>query len=554
MGTGEPEVPEEACVEPPLPPSSIPVPSFIETYDNEVFNIVSGPEEEWIALCPKTVAHFELEVDELPRPLEVQITRPGSPMEFPPGNFPLVVFSHGNGQNGQNYNELFKDFAQKGFIVASIINDGDVDSPGESRAHNLLCMAEALLDSNVTWTGTGRLDGRYVLAGHSTGGYGAVFAADSVMNNPDILVEHDFSSIAAIAPNRISTTSSLSLSPNTPPFFVIQGTGDGDTIGAAFSIYDRVLADILAGGVIDLAPRKVLVWAYDVEHNRYGGTDFCSSEKGTALVTTYLTGFLLAALYQDPASLDLFFPSEAASPEIPSTVDDPSFWVPFEGVPQVYGTSQREVSPNTGFEALIIDGFEDDDINLSDAGLEVIPSHPALYHIETVNWHRTNAAVVEWQDGDTLTWKLDFDTRVALAGATSLSFRGGAVAEIENEDECLGSVGNLPMLSITFTIDGVPYGPIDLSPYGRSALPDTRPDSSCVNGITKPCDNPDVMQTTFRLPLKEFCNISSEISLSEVDEITINFNGASNNDIFFLDDLIIHRVPGEPGVMCRCPG
>jgi hypothetical protein len=565
MGTGEPEVPEEACVDPPPRPTPNPVPSFAETDNSEIVTVVPADISE-PPLCPETVAQFGLDPDTgLPRPLQTEITRPAlAGGGLPAGTFPLVAFTHGNGQDGDNYDELFAHAAQNGFIVASVINDGDVGPPGAVRAQRVLCVAEALLNDTVAWTGSGSLDGRYALTAHSTGGFGAFVAASTVVDNPDFLTGHELVSVATLAPNPITVDLGLMLGPNAPAYFVLQATGDGDTSGAAPSHYDSVIPQT-SGPEVTGAERKAFVWAYDVEHSEYGGHSggACpTTPKGVALGTTYFNGFLVATFYEDPDALDLFFATDAPTPLIPPTVANPALWTGFGGEPQVYGTSSQRVNGNAGFAARIVDGFENGDPMLSDAGLSVMPSDPMMYQEGDVAQffdaqHLANAAFIGWEDGDEMRWELDFEMRVALAGATSLTFRIGAAVDIVNPAPvCSGVAGSLPDITLLVSDGQNPEREVDLTPYGRLALPEVRDEILCGGlGETDGCNTWELMQTTFRVPAGVMCSPDDGVFLSEIREIGLRFEGAGDLPrILLLDDLEIRSVPGEPDLptTCRC--
>lgn len=548
------DVPPEVCFDPPPPPAPTPVPMFDNVSLDEQFVILDADIEPFDR-CPETVTRFPAVLDDVE--MEVIIYRPAEgdrEMSWPDGTFNFIPFTHGNGQDGQYYPALHTYLAQRGFVVASITNDGDADPI--VRTPRLLCMTEALLDGTVEWTGSGKLNGRFALTGHSTGGLGAFLAAKAIRDDVGFLDEYDLVAVAALAPNRILPGQMLTLGPAAPDYFVLQGTGDGDTINAAFSNYDSVQAEI-SGAQILGAPRKALVWAYNVEHNRYGGRSTCTSSKGVALATTYLGGFLLSSFFDDPTAKALFF--QPASPAVPPAVGDSSlgFWTEFGNVPQVYGTSSQQVSPSEGYKAYIIDGFENDDVSVSDGGLSVFTNRPDLYdEIELQDpgifstSHLGSAAASNWLDGDTISWVLDLDARAALAGGTSLTFRIGAAVDVVDTDQCDEVVGELPVVSLIVS-DGVnPDVIVDLSPFGRQALPEARLESVCTGLPSLGCAALENMQTTFRINLQDLCVMSDSLSLSNVKRLGIRFDGPGG--ILFLDDFDIRTVPGEPDVACRC--
>lgn len=542
-------VPVGACDDPPPPPPPLEVPTFNEPVDSAEtisLDLADNP-------CPKTFSAF---LDQVPDFLNARIYRPSSGGLLPPGEFPLLIFMHGNGQLGERYAPILEPLAQRGFIVASIF--GDPSTTPKGRRSRLLCLAEALLDENAGWSGVGRLNGRYAFVGHSTGGLGAFAAAVTIAHGSEILAGHDLVAAAAIAPNGIPDVDVPEFfisGPNAPGYFVLQGTRDGDTSGGAFSSYDRVLADLLGAQVLG-TPRKALVWAYRVEHNEYGGhTDKACAPtmRAVALVNQYMKGFLLSEFYQDPESLALFF--GIASPKITPEVSIPDFWADFAGLPQIYGTSVQKVDPPLGFETYLLDGFENGDRTKSDGGLNITLSENAFYDEvpastgDLDNRHHANVGVFRWANGDSISWSLDLEAQTQLAGATSLTFRIGAAVSVVDQTACSEVDGALPNLSLTLSDAGDQYS-LNLAPYGRMALPEAGFEVEC-GGQGDGCHAWDVMQTTFRVPLADFCVDNPDLFLSRIREIRLSFSGSGGFVLF--DDVAIHAIPGEAMVECRCP-
>lgn len=543
------DIPPEACIEPPAPPAPIPVPQFDDPPNSEEvvsLDLLNSP-------CPKTFALFP---DTVPNSIQALIYRPSSMGSFPPGLFPLILFSHGNGQFGDLYGDILEPLAQRGFIVASIVQDGNA-SPGGRRVR-LLCLAEALLDENVMWSGLGRLDGSYALTGHSTGGAGAFSAAVTSVNNPNVLDGHHLASVAAIAPNAIPPEDqiALTLAGGAPPYFVLQGTGDGDTSGGAFSSYDRVLA-LMSGAKIFSASRKALVWAYNVEHNEYGGKNFVpclATPKAISLTRTYWGGFLLASFYRDPQSLNLFFGVQP--PAITPAVADPSFWQEFGGQPQIFGTSSQQADAIDSFKSYEIDGFSNGNVALSDGGLTVTSTRPDLYfEVDAAqffdNFHIADVAAIQWMNGDSITWSLNTEARTELTAATSITFRAGVAVDVSDPVMCIGVSGELPELTLRVS-DTINEAVLNLSPYGRLSLPEARSEVTCENQGDG-CHAWDVMQTTFRIPLSDLCQQNPAILLSKIREISLQFSGADGvRGVILIDDVQVNTIPGEPPVACRC--
>jgi hypothetical protein len=565
-GTGGPEVPPGACVNPPPPPAPVRVPSFPEDPDST--EVVTVVDEFGNAFCPETVALAAAlpMLVTLPDDLRALIHRPTvAGGGWPAGTFNLVSFSHGNGQDGDNYDELFVDLAQRGFVVASIVGDGDVTDDGTARAPRILCVAEALLHGNVAWSGSGHLNGRYAITGHSTGGHGAFDAARFALATPGFLAAEELVAVATIAPNAIDPGEGAVLGPGAPPYFVMQGTGDTDTVGAAPSHYDSVVPT-LSGASVTSAPGKVMVWAFDVEHSEYGGHagGGCpTTAKGVALGTTYFNGFLTATFYNDPTSLDLFFSSAAGmpTPVITPAVSNPALWPTSpENEPQIYGTSSVRVDPAAGYASTMIDGFENGDPAMSDTGLEVVVAEPGMVQESDVAsffdaLHIANAAVIGWEPSNEIRWETDLDVRTALAGATTLTFRAGAAVDIvEPAPVCMGVQGGLPTITLIVSDGQQPDVEIDLAPYGRATLPEARDEQSICALGGGGCHAWELMQTTVRVPLGVLCD--QGVVLSELQEIGLRFDGGGDTPrVLLLDDVEIRAIPGEPDipVECRCP-
>lgn len=183
------DVPPEVCFDPPPPPAPTPVPMFDNVSLDEQFVILDADIEPFDR-CPETVTRFPAVLDDVE--MEVIIYRPAEgdrEMSWPDGTFNFIPFTHGNGQDGQYYPALHTYLAQRGFVVASITNDGDADPI--VRTPRLLCMTEALLDGTVEWTGSGKLNGRFALTGHSTGGLGAFLAAKAIRGAAVDVVDTD---------------------------------------------------------------------------------------------------------------------------------------------------------------------------------------------------------------------------------------------------------------------------------------------------------------------------------------------------------------------------
>lgn len=576
--TGASEVPPEACFDPPAPPVPKPVVVFPDFNRDETFSV-----DPFANACPGAFVSFPELLPESKVPFSARLYRPAEDdgVSWPIGQFDLLVFSHGNKQDGVFYegifpreisDGLFPFLARHGFLVASIVGDGNTAE--YTRGFRLTCLAEALLVTGVEWPGTSRLNERYALGGHSNGGLGAFVAAVRIgaSNSLTALNAKPLVALSALAPKRIDPDafpvhSELLLIGDVPDYVVLQGSGDGDTVAAAFTNYDRVLPALSPDGNVESAPAKALIWAYDVEHSEYGGrseADCVASDKGIALAQAYLAGFLIESFYKSPIGQSVFF--APGSPVVLPQVSVPAFWSDFGGVAQVFGSSSQRVDTALGFRGRVLDGFENQDSALSDSFLTVsndfasFAEHVLSQELEVDGFSLESthsngrAAIFQWTDQDKISWDLDLDTRVALASATSLTFRGGAfaAATLEAPMQCEIIAGEVPEIILIAEDDNETVS-LPLAPYGRLALPDARSETPC-DGVIEPtaCPSWDVMQTTFRVPLSDLCGLSDTFVVAKMKKLTLRFDGPGERGAFFLDDLELHSVPGEPQVSCKC--
>ena len=357
--TAPPVLTSDFCEDPvPDPPTPSPIPNVqLAATEQVVLDLAEDP-------CPQTEARF----NSIPNTLRAIMFVPSDNSEGP---YDLMVFSHGNLQEGNRYSETLTPLAESGVVVASIAFDGNVGDDGSiSRRTRLLCVAEALLYDRVQWDGRVNLTNRFVIGGHSTGGRGAFGAAQALTEDPAYMPEFNLTAVAAIAPNDVEAEEPPDVLEGGPAYIVLQGTRDGDTSGAAPSHYDSVVAT--GGPAVTFAPRKAMIWAYGFEHNEFGGhgddpmnTECPTTERGRALFRYYINGFVLGILNEDSDRLARFF--SPFSPQIEDEVVQ-DYWADFGDEPQIYGTSSERVDGNLGYESFVIDGFENGDLATADSG------------------------------------------------------------------------------------------------------------------------------------------------------------------------------------------
>jgi hypothetical protein len=378
--------------------------------------------------------------------------------------------------------------------------------------------------------------------------------------------------VLSLAPAEVNSDAGLIAGSDGPFFLILQGSGDGDTTGQGFSLYDQILPIEVGSTTTEAAP-KALVWAYGVKHSNWGGiaqsvgsSPECKpTEKAIALIEAYVGDFIEAAVYGVAEAKSTFFGVEQPTPKILDEVTDVALWPDYGGVPQVYGMSSQLVDPVNGYTSWPIDRFENGSDLTSDSGLSVSPNFRSFEEQINggdplvVNYHSTIVALAELNPvddtmlPDSMEWCLSCAAREALAGGTSLTFRIGF--ERDEVAECVGEEFSLPKIELVLEDQLGEISRVDISDYGRLALPDTRPAADECSGVGDPCQTYSSMQATVRVPLADLCQNGT--ALDSVSRMRLEFfsvNPIENGfgTLIIYDDLEIHRVPGEPEVSCRC--
>lgn len=159
---------------------------------------------------------------------------------------PVVIISHGNGQQYIWYDYMHDHFASHGWVVMSHQND---TVPGiETASTTTLTHTDYFFGNLGTIAGgvlEGRLDkSRTVWIGHSRGGEGVVRAYDRIVTGSYAPVNYELSDIlvvSSIAPTDFGTRAR----PGDSNFHFIYGSSDGDVRGSVgggskpFAIYER---------------------------------------------------------------------------------------------------------------------------------------------------------------------------------------------------------------------------------------------------------------------------------------------------------------------------
>ena len=163
---------------------------------------------------------------------------------------PVVIISHGNGQDYRWYDYMHDHFASHGWVVMSHQNN---TQPGiETASDTTLRHTDYFFGNLATIAGgalNGRLDqSRTVWIGHSRGGEGVARAYDRIVTgsyNPQNYDLSDILVVSSIAP----TDFGVRALPGSSNFHLIYGSSDGDVRGSVasgskpFAIYERGTGD-----------------------------------------------------------------------------------------------------------------------------------------------------------------------------------------------------------------------------------------------------------------------------------------------------------------------
>ncbi|MEQ9095210.1 MAG: GC-type dockerin domain-anchored protein [Phycisphaerales bacterium] len=159
---------------------------------------------------------------------------------------PVVIISHGNGQDYRWYDYMHDHFASHGWVVMSHQND---TVPGIETASTTTLTHTDYFFGNLDTIAGGALDGRLdqsrtVWIGHSRGGEGVARAYDRIVTgsySPVNYVLEDILVVSSIAP----TDFGIRARPGNSNFHLIYGSSDGDVRGSVasgskpFAIYER---------------------------------------------------------------------------------------------------------------------------------------------------------------------------------------------------------------------------------------------------------------------------------------------------------------------------
>jgi hypothetical protein len=532
------------------------------------------------------------------------------------------------------YNYLFQPLAQAGFVVLAIQPSDDGWGSGKRRSA-LACAMLWAKDTTHGWAAAGdaRIGDAAVLMGHSRGGSavtrlaksilcqasddpvadGCCLAPDACEGKDDLplgtaLGDYEICSTVSIAPRWNGIDSTVILDTDSPPYLMIQGTIDEDTLGQGIPAYDANVNEdlVVATDLSTLRDHdKVGLWVYGPMHKAWGGDDLDSPlmvglrgvRQAQAAGPFFIEQFLRWQLFREPDARAQVLAPTKISPmqtDFSPMVWDPSLWnvdgtqagepeigVFYEGDgagltgvgrPLVYADYTQGMQW-PGAERFVVDTLTrgtttpdcDGDLSPSTMGAAVTlspigvgnagacqgpadaisPVPGPLYGSE----HATQALQIAWggpHAGVQAEWSLGVDGNPLdqVADYTHLSFRVGNLV-----DSCPPTVDEF-QLEIQLVADGQ-----DGLPVVRTVLTDVIPDQ---HGEVVPdaqglpvCTSSHFMHTV-RIPLTDFCEQGIGFDPSALTAVRIRFPESAEPHEAVVDSLEFTRDPADAATSA-CP-
>jgi len=281
---------------------------------------------------------------------------------------PAIFFAPGRGLDLLNDSDLsnpanhfswpiFEPLAESGFVVFAIEPSDSIWSGGKRRAA-LACAMMWAQDTTNGWAAAGedRIADSIVLMGQSRGASaasrltksllcaesaspaadGCCFAASCSDDAKDdlpiasALDDYEVCSTVSIAPRWNAADATVILDTDAPPFLMVQGSIDDDTLGQGIKAYDADVAE----GQGERSSDKVALWLYGATHRAFGGgSDFAGDTLGRtqaeAVAPYYIEQFLRWQLFADQDAREqilVLTSPDAAQSDYPASIWDPTLW------------------------------------------------------------------------------------------------------------------------------------------------------------------------------------------------------------------------------------
>lgn len=521
------------------------------------------------------------------------------------------------------YYPLIEPLVEAGFVVFAI-EPSSVDWGSGKRRAALACAMMWAKDSTNGWVAADddRIGESAILLGHSRGGTAAVRltksllcqsssdpVADGCCLAPDpcpakddlpagtALDTYEICSTVAIAPrwNEGANDAPVIRTTDAPPFLMIQGTLDEDTLGQGIPSYDTNVDEDLAVASDPSTLRKhdkVGLWVYGPMHKTWGGDDPITAggliglDQARATGPHFVEQFLRWQLFRETAARDRVLAPAKSSPieaDFDATVWDPSLWTPVTsptiaeyyegdgvslagtGRPLVYTSfTQGTLWPGAG--RFVVDTLArgtvaddcDGDISPSTMGttisfsplgagnadvcqgpadqIDPVPGNLVGSDHETealaVAWGGPNAGVqAEWHLGD------GSGPLGAVADYTHLTLRVG------NPVESCPPVLDEFQLEIELESEGQDGSPVTAT-VTTGVIPDQHGEFVAGSTGFPVCPISHFMHT-IRIPLTEFCDQELGFDPSTLNAVRVRFPGSPEFHRALVDSIEFTRDPDD---------
>lgn len=490
------------------------------------------------------------------------INAAGSPI-----GLPWVLLQHGNGQIAGGYDHIVDPLVAQGFVVFAI-NDGSVGDPvTPTRVARMRCALDWITEQ---YADRDHLGACYGLIGHSNGGAGALELGRALASDNDPLAQN-LGAVVAITPFEIEPSPTDFDAEDNYPLLVVMGSHDEDEELGGYNAYEIIgdegrlnRASNAAGSQAGRVGEKVLVEAFSVTHNSWGGTYdvgnpiFPEEEKGEAIAAAYVPAFLEWQLLGDASARPRF-----ADNQIPPGLDSATWWSnspQWDGDPLINTAYQMGDRRGIGIERLPVATFEGDDEFFPYPGVagEPAPSpdldevlfdrQDALYGASgLISTSENRAMRVDWSEEGSVT--LDFGAPEFSNSPTHVSLRVHNVFDgwVSGPPDCDPEPSEAPLtfgLQMLDEAGTIGSATIEAIVQDYSEAPELSGPSTC-----------DASQTlyTARVPI-ECMDTNSGVPLQadNIQSVQLRFGGASGSASgeVVVDSIELSYSPEDVPVSC----